>query len=184
VVILVRAFDSPFKGFDYFVHALDQLDTTVPLCILTTHDKGGLNRFIGKHQIVELGWVNDDEVILDSYRAADIMVMPSTAEAFGMMAIEAMACGKPVIVAEGTSLPEVTVAPEVGISVPPHDPAALAVEIKRLVEDSEERQRRGMAGRKIAEQRYDAVLFTSRLAEIYRRVATPTKGSAEIAYSP
>lgn len=101
-----------------------------------------------------------------------------------MMAIEAMACGKPVIVSDGTSLPEVTVAPDVGISVPAYDPAALAVEIKRLVEDSEERQRRGIAGRKIAEQRYDAVLFTSRLAEIYRRVATPTKGNTEIAYSP
>ena len=41
--------------------------------------------------------------------------MPSVAEAFGMMAVESMACGKPVIVFDGTSLPEVTRAPDIGL---------------------------------------------------------------------
>src|SRR5262245_33600162 len=109
-----RAFDIPFKGFDYCVQALERHDTRVPLCILTTRGMGRVNRFIGKHRIVELVCVNDDEVMPDSYKAADVLVMPPTAEAFGTMAIEAMACARPVIVFDGTSLPETTFAPQVG----------------------------------------------------------------------
>jgi glycosyltransferase involved in cell wall biosynthesis len=71
--------------------------------------------------------------------------MPSMAEAFGMMAIEAMSCGRPVLCFEGTSLPGVTFAPDAGIAVPAADPAALAAVISNWIEHPR-RRRSGDSG--------------------------------------
>jgi glycosyltransferase involved in cell wall biosynthesis len=169
-VIFVRAFESPFKGFDYLLEALERL-SEASLCIITTHHKGLLNRFVGRHQIIELGWVDDEDRLIEAYTAADFFVMPSTAEAFGMMAIEAMACGKPVIVFDGTSLPEVTFAPAAGLSVPMRDGVALAAAILRLATDPDERRRRGETSRQLAQQHYDIRLHAKRMADLYRSVA-------------
>ena len=113
---------SPYKGFDRFVSALRRLAAiNVPLAIVTTHAPGQLNEFIGKHQIIDMGWINDESLMLDTLsRGRDLFVTPRPTEAFGMMAIEAMACGKagdreP----DGTSLPDITDAPPaVGLAVP------------------------------------------------------------------
>ena len=173
VVIGVRAFPSnPYKGFDFFVEALRRLDDIdTKLTIVTTHEKGRLNEFIGRHQIVDIGWINDDEMMLDTLHAVDFFVMPSTAEAFGMMAIESMACGKPVIVFDRTSLPEVTRAPDIGVAVPHGDVDRLADAMRRLITDQGERKARGAAGRALAEQSYGDRLFAQRLAALYRDVA-------------
>jgi glycosyltransferase involved in cell wall biosynthesis len=181
VVIGVRASPmSPYKGFDFFVKALRQLDTIgIPLAIVTTHTKGHLNEFIGKHQIIDLGWINDESLMLDTYHAADLFVMPSPAEAFGMMAIEAMACGKPVIVFDGTSLPDITDTPRVGLAVPNSNVDALASAIRRLIENKQERYERGIAGRALAEQLYDERLFARRLSELYRSVLRDRTNTAD-----
>lgn len=181
VVISVRAFpSSPFKGFDFFIKALRRLDAIgVPLTIVTTNMKGELKEFSGKHQIIDLGWVNDETLMLDSYHAADLFIMPSVSEAFGMMAIEAMAVGKPVIVFDGTSLPDITGAPEIGLAVPNSDDAALAEAIQFLVTDKKERQRRGDAGRALALQRYDERVFAQRMADLYRSVKRDRVGGTE-----
>jgi glycosyltransferase involved in cell wall biosynthesis len=178
VVIGVRAFPgSPYKGFEYFVEALRRIDDIgTKLTIVTTHEKGQLNEFIGRHQIVDVGWVNDDKVMLDTLHAVDFFVMPSTAEAFGMMAIESMACGKPVIVFDRTSLPEITHAPNVGISVPHGNVDRLADAMRALITNQGERQARGAAGRALAEQRYGDRLFAQRLAALYRDVAARHAG--------
>lgn len=173
IVIGCRAFsNSPFKGFEHFREALRMLGKLgVPLAILTTHDKGQLDEFIGTHQVIDLGWVNDERLMVDAFMATDLFVMPSTAEAFGMMAIEAMACGKPIIVFDGTSLPEVTDAPRIGVVVPAGDTSSLTEAMRRLIESPDERHRRGAAGRIFAEDRYSDRLFSSRLAALYRDVA-------------
>lgn len=179
VVIGVRAFpESPFKGFEFFKAALERLgETSPPLTIITTHGLGHLDGFKGRHQIIDLGWVNDSGLVLDTFLAADFFVMPSTAEAFGMMAIEAMACAKPVIVFEGTSLPEVTVAPDIGLSVPMGDVDALVSAMDRLIRDEPERLRRGQLGRRLAEQRYNREMFADRLVELYGSVIAERGGA-------
>lgn len=168
VVIGLRAADGPYKGLDMVNKALDLISPTRPVCILTTQGHSQFNRFIGKHQIIELGWVNDDNALADAYAATDFFVMPSDAEAFGMMAIEAMASGVPVIVTDGTSLPEVTFAPDVGISTPKGQPHALAQAISRLINNEDERRIRGERSRKIAEAHYDSRIFAKRLADVYK----------------
>jgi len=171
VVISLRAISSPFKGLAYFVEAINALDTDVPITILSFQEAGYFDKFLGKHQIIELGWVNDDDLIVDALSASDIFAMPSTAEAFGLMAIEAMACGLPVVVFEGTSLPEIVFAPKAGIAVPMRDAGALSAALKRLVENDEERRFRGEISRQLAEQNYALPLFVERLSLLYKEVA-------------
>ena len=169
-VIGLRAADGPYKGVEHFKEALRKLQSTRPLCILTTQNKGTFDEFLGRHQIVELGWTNDEMLMVDFYRALDFFVMPSIAEAFGLMAIEAMACGKPVLSFQGTSLPEVTFAPDVGLAVPMRDSAALAAAITSWVDSPDEVRARGLKAREVAEGHYGIDLHVDRLMGVYRDV--------------
>jgi glycosyltransferase involved in cell wall biosynthesis len=171
IVVAVRATYSVFKGFEHFIQALERLNPSRPITVLAIQFEQSLNRFIGRYQIIEIPWTDDEDLLIDVYTAADIFVMPSTGEAFGMMAVEAMACARPVIVCEGTSLPEVAFAPVAGLSVRNSDPDALAAAIERLVDDPIERCRRGIVGRTLAEMHYDARLHVQRMSTLYRAVA-------------
>lgn len=67
------------------------------------------------------------------YRGARMLLLPSLSEGFGLTALEAMACGTPVVASTTSSLPEVV--GEAGLLVDPHDSAALADTIGRLFSD-------------------------------------------------
>jgi len=74
----------------------------------------------------------DDELV-DLYRGARMLVLPSLHEGFGLTALEAMACGTPVIVSDRSSLPEVV--GDAGLLVDPEDARAIAAAIRRLFTD-------------------------------------------------
>ncbi|PZM85299.1 MAG: hypothetical protein DKT66_03710 [Candidatus Melainabacteria bacterium] len=169
-VICLRATVSPFKGLPYIYEALEKLSTTKPLTILTLEDKQLFKDYLGKHQLIDLGWLEDSDLIAEAYRAADIFLMPSTAEAFGVMAIEAMASGKPTIVFEGTSLPEVTFAPKGAIAVPMGDSDALTESLRRLIENKDLRNSIGKEARQLAEAHYNWKTHVSRIIELYEQV--------------
>jgi len=168
-VIAVRAMPGAFKGYDRFVAALDHVSSSRRLSIITTDYVGDLNKHIGRHQIVELGWVKDDQTMQDIYAACDLFVMPSRAEAFGMMAIEAMASGRPVLVTDDSWLPEVVHAPYAAAVSRP-DPASLGAAISGLIADNGRRLELGARARLVAETQYDERIFAKHLADVYRRV--------------
>lgn len=168
IVISFRAVDNEFKGLPHIITALEKINTDQKICLLTFNSKGLMEKFSSRFQIVELGWTNDEVEARNAYLASDIFLMPSTAEAFGVMAIEAMACGKPVICFDGTSLPEVTAAPGIGISVPMGDSDALAASLQRLLDNPDERLSRGKIAREYAEKHYDIRLQAEKIAEVYR----------------
>ncbi len=171
LVICFRAVGNQFKGLPYIIQALKRISSKRPICLLTLNTKGLLERFASRFQLVELGWTNDEELTRDAFVASDIFLMPSIAEAFGVMAIEAMACGKPVIVFEGTSLPEVTFTPDVGLSVPLRDGEAFFQALQRLIDNPSEREERGRKGRMVAELHYSDDMYARRMAEVYKKVA-------------
>ena len=170
IVICFRSIDGHFKGMKYIVEALRHIKSNQKICLLTMNTIGLLDEFASQFRIVELGWLNDDALIRDALAACDFFLMPSTAEAFGVMAIEAMACGKPVISFDGTSLPEVIAAPDAGISVPMRDATALARAIQRLIDDPSERTSRGRKCRHYAEQNYGQDLHVERMSTLYRSI--------------
>lgn len=97
----------------------------------------------------------------------DICVVPSLRqESFGLLALDAMLAGRPVVVSRVGGLPEVVEDGVTGIIVPPGEPAALTVALERLIADPAFAQRLGEAGRRRA-----AALFgADRMAAEYRKV--------------
>jgi glycosyltransferase involved in cell wall biosynthesis len=88
------------------------------------------------------------ERIVELYAEAQVAVVPSLYEGFSLPAIEAMACGVPLVATTGGALPEV-VGPdgEAALTVPTNDPGALAIAIGRLLDEPDLRVRIGAAGR-------------------------------------
>jgi len=88
-----------------------------------------------------MGWIGDD-VLHSLYRIADLCVVPSLYEPFGLVALEAMASGCPCIVADTGGLREVVPAGEkVGLRFNGGDPEHLGVMIERMLTDDELRER-------------------------------------------
>lgn len=112
----------------------------------------------------------DDDRLACLYREADVFVMPTRAECFGLVYTEAMASGLPVIACPVGGVPEVVQHGETGLLVPPGDVAALAAALTALIHDSTFRRRLGDRGRQVAEQRFDARKNVSRIAELLRSV--------------
>ena len=158
-----------FKGTEYIERALATLSPDKPTYLLTFEGKGGLDCLRVKYKFVELGWTNDQDMVADALAAADVLLMPSTAEAFGLMAIESMACGTPVIVFEGTALPQTIRAPHAGIAVP-QDHEALAQATKTLLDDPDLRHRLADNGRKLVEQEHNVDLYVHRHLALYERL--------------
>ncbi len=94
-----------------------------------------------------LGWIGDD-VLHSLYRIADLTVVPSIYEPFGLVALEAMASGCPCIVADTGGLREVVPHEEVGLRFRAHDPEALAEVAIRVLSDDE-------LGRRLVAEAYE-----------------------------
>ena len=105
------------------------------------------------------------------YAAADIAVVPSMFEGFGLPAAEAMACEVPVIAFAAGALPELVADGETGILVPPADVPALAAAIKRLVENNELRLRMAKEARKRVQRKFNWEQAARQILNVYQEVA-------------
>jgi glycosyltransferase involved in cell wall biosynthesis len=170
IALFFRADNSEFKGLKYIKKMLEMLSTDKKLTLLTVGEKGLLNKYRLKYQIKDYGWIHDEAEIADVYAAADIFLMPSTAEAFGVMAIEAMATGIPVIVMEGTALPDVVNAPKCGIAFAKDDVNEFTAIVKRLIENESERVNRGKCSRAFAEKNYDENVYFNKMLKLYSEI--------------
>jgi glycosyltransferase involved in cell wall biosynthesis len=117
-----------------------------------------------------MGWVDDDDRLIDALTAADLFLMPSEAENAPTMTLEAMACGTPVIGTDNTGFPEIVHPPQAGLLVPLRDARALAAAIQRLLADEPLRRSMGEAGRRLIETDYDLALNAGRHVELYQKV--------------
>ncbi len=112
-----------------------------------------------------LGWIGDD-VLHSLYRIADLTVVPSIYEPFGLVALEAMASGCPCIVADTGGLREVVPNEQVGLRFQSRDPASLAEMMERVLSDD------ALRNRLVAEAsehvlRFDWADIARQTAEIY-----------------
>jgi teichuronic acid biosynthesis glycosyltransferase TuaC len=131
------------KGADLFADAIEATDRWTGVMV----GRGDLAEAIGReHPWIRLaGAVAPDEVAT-WMRAADVVVVPSRAEALGVAAVEALACGIPVVAADVGGLPEVVEDGRNGRLVPPGDPAAIRGALAELA-DGTLRQRLAAAAR-------------------------------------
>lgn len=170
IVLFFRADRSAFKGLHLITRMLDSLQTNKSITLVTVGEKGLLNKYRYKYKVIDYGWVNDEKILSDIYACADIFLMPSTAEAFGVMAIEAMASSVPVVVMEGTALPDVVNAPECGVVFARNNVSDFTAQVKCLIEDDKERKRRGELCRQLAESRYDEEKYFSSMLSLYKKI--------------
>jgi glycogen(starch) synthase len=123
-----------------------------------------------------LGWIGDD-VLHSLYRIADLTVVPSIYEPFGLVALEAMASGCPCIVADTGGLREVVPTPDVGLRFQARDPHSLAVMVERVLTDEELRDRL-VAEASEHVLRFDWADVARQTATIYEQVLISPSGTS------
>jgi len=112
------------------------------------------------------------------YGAADVFVLPSRYELFGIVMLEAMACGVPVVATRFGGPAEVITHGENGFLVDPTDTEELARAIEVLVCDPELRREMGHRARRIVEERYSWEVSAQLHKNLYSRLASE-KGKGE-----
>lgn len=149
----------PAKGFDILLRAWQQLTVQYPAWRLRIVGEGearpaleALRDQLGLTDTVTLPGATPD--VLQHYRAASVFCLSSRYEGFGLVLIEAMACGLPVVSADCPTGPhEILADTGAGLLVPPDDATALAEALARVMGDGELRARLGTQGR-LAARRY------------------------------
>lgn len=114
------------------------------------------------------------------YAACDVFVLPSVSrlEAFGIVALEAMATGKPVVVADIPGVREVIDDGREGLLADPVNPQDLAGKIRRLVEDPVLREEMGRRGREKVLANFTTERVADQLLEVYRNVLSKPAATA------
>ena len=165
----------PYKGVDVLIRAMPAFEGRLAVVgdgpLRDTLEQLAVEVGVAA-RVRFLGVLADDEVVA-LYHACDAFVLPSVtkAEAFGMVQLEAMACGKPVISTDLPSgVPWVNQHETSGLIVPPGDSAALADAITRLMRDDQLRARLGAGARARVAQEFTADRMAERTVALYRNI--------------
>jgi D-inositol-3-phosphate glycosyltransferase len=193
-VLLFAGRLEPLKGADTLLGAVaklgeeDRFDDVVTLVI--GEDSGDGSVAGGERRRLEavagdsglesrvrfLGAVEHED-LADYYALADICVVPSRTETFGLVALEAQALGTPVVASAVGGLTEIVEDGRTGILVAGRDPQAFAVAIASLLDDDHLREGMGEAAR-LRAATFTWTRAVERLAAIYRRVTRPDVAAA------
>ena len=109
------------------------------------------------------------------YSAADVLVMPSHYESFGMVALEAMACGTPVIASQVGGLAFLVKDGETGYHVPDQDPEALCSKLLAILSDPQQRERMGLRAAEYARD-YAWANIAAQIVDVYKRLVEEREG--------
>jgi glycosyltransferase involved in cell wall biosynthesis len=167
-----------YKGFDVLIRALRAVDAELwiggrgPM----TDDFRAAAQEAGVAERVRfLGFIPDPELVA-YYDACDIFCMPSTerAEQFGLVQLEAMHLGKPVVATRlGTGVEYVTIDEVTGLLVEPGSEAGLAHALNRLLADNALRARLGEAARQRVADVFSVRQMIDKTEALYRRLVPP-----------
>ena len=174
---------EPYKGTDVLLQALSRLPDTRGVRLLVVggvEDGAGVEwlrrvaRSCGLSGLLDWRPAVPQHEMAAYYAAADVCAVPSLHETFGLAALEAMACGRPVVASDAGGLRELVRHGETGLLCPPGGVAALAEALDAVLNDPQCAKRMGEAGA------LRARLFTwdasaARLAAVYRAVASPAR---------
>ena len=168
IVIGFRAAYSDYKGLPLIQAAVARLSVLypkAPITLIAFQEKGALSECGSAWNLLEPGWVSD-ATIGRYYAAMDFFLMPSRAEAFGMMSIEALAAGALPIVSYGTALPELVNAPVCGIACE-HSVEGLTSALQSAIRNANHWNDGREKRRCFAKSRYNLRSFASSIAGAY-----------------
>ena len=175
-ILFVGRFTEPRKGFKYLLRAMPLVHQQFPDARLVVVGTGrpekyaGLMERYGVGNVDFVGRVPFDE-LPRYYASCDVFCAPSVArESFGIVLLEAMAAGKPVVAGDNPGYASVLNHGREGLLAPPKDEQALALALVRLLSDAGLRRQFGSAGRAMAGG-YDWPLLARRVLDLYDRAA-------------
>lgn len=178
-ILFVGSLDKAhyFKGIKNLLKAVSilrsKLSFEIDLNIVGRGDLLDYYKFLAKkykvEDIVNFADSVEDSVLPEFYNYCDVFVLPSInqGEAFGLVLLEAMASGKPVVASNLPGVRSVFKSGEHGLVVKPNDVDDLVEKLKAILKDDELGQRFGKAGRELIEKKYTWEEVGKRLDLIY-----------------
>jgi glycosyltransferase involved in cell wall biosynthesis len=171
---------DPEKGHETLIEAMRLVLTRVPLARLVIAGRAAVDP-VGRHAAlqrrVEVSGLGEAVRLVGFRRdipellaAADICVLPASAEACGRVLLEAMAMAKPVVGTASGGTPEIVSDGATGILVPPADPAAMASALEILLQDPGLACRMGAAGRDRVAAHFSIEVHAERTMKLYADV--------------
>lgn len=166
------------KNIDFLLRMLVRLRESVPDVLLVIagegpavpHVRGLVARLGLEHHVLMVGYLDRTTALLDCYRAGDAFVFASRTETQGLVLLEALALGVPVVSTAVMGTADV-LRDARGAVVAPEDEHAFAAAVAGVLGDAALRARLAAAGPADA-ARWSAEALASRLAELYRELAT------------
>ncbi|MGI8510804.1 MAG: glycosyltransferase [Gemmatimonadaceae bacterium] len=165
---------SSQKGGELAVRALARMERPATLDIVGAGPESDriiqVARELGVGERVTMLGSLGQEALADCYRRSAALVVPSSEEGLGLVAVEAQLCGTPVVAFASGGLMDVVIDERTGLLVPPGDVDALATTLDRVLSSPELREKLGCAGRESALARFTPAAAAAQYASIYRSV--------------
>jgi len=178
LVLFVGRFQER-KGLHVLLESLKFLEHPINLVLIGPHSNDKYSKKIfyqikeinrkSKHRVLYLGPL-DLNSLIEYYQKASIFVCPSLIEPFGVVNVEALACGTPVVASNVDGIPDIVENNRNGILVSPNDPFKLAEAIDYLLDNEDVRTKFGRAGRKKVEKEFSWNVIAKKLSKIYTEV--------------
>jgi glycosyltransferase involved in cell wall biosynthesis len=159
--------DFERKGGYDLLEAMTRLGPAAELDIVTA----AAPRWSPPGTRVHTGLGHGSAELFELYQRADVFVVPSRGDVYGLVYPEAMACGLPLVGCDVGAARELVIPGETGLLVPPGSPPALAAALRTLVEDAGLRARMGGNGLRLARAEHDADRTCGQIADLMREVA-------------
>jgi glycosyltransferase involved in cell wall biosynthesis len=165
-----------YKGMKFLIQAMSQIDATLviigegPLRAELEREAAG-NGTSGR--VTFLGEIDGN--LASYYHACDVLALPSCerSEAFGLVQLEAMACGKPVVNTQiDSGVPYASLDGLTGLTVPPRSSEAMATALNRLLDNNELRMEMGRAARDRVVKEFGIRQMAARTLALYRTVVS------------
>lgn len=173
-----------YKGFEHLIEAMSKVQGKL-LIVGDGPLREKLHSLVARlnlsDKVVFTGEIQNEDIV-PYYHAADVFALASVArsEAFGIVQIEAMAAGLPVVnTAVNSGVPFVSVHGQTGLTVPPADSGALAAAINRLLDDPELRSGLGHAAQLRARQEFTLETMTARTIALYQDILHSRPGPSK-----
>ena len=170
-LLVVISRDTPVKGLRFMLEALAILRQSHDLELIVIA-KGTDNRTtqrlintLGIRDYVKFIDEIDTPELVNQYRLASLVIVPSVYEGFGLPAAEAMACGAPTVSTTAGALPEVI--GDAGILVPPANVKALVDAVSTLISNPEKRKHLSAIGRSRIVQKFNWRNTAQKTADVY-----------------
>ncbi len=181
VLMVAQHLTNPYKGIELGIACLNECRTRDMKVILVGHAAQEIAEQIN-HPCVVLPFTNDTTELAECYRMADVLLMPSRGETFGLVAAEAMACGTPVVAAKVGGLVDVVGDDEGGL-LSERNPTAMAAALDRLLMAPDLRAEKSASGRRRCETLFSPTLHTNACLQVYEQMITEFYSSSSIVSS-